>query len=362
MSPLRPNLPCSFYTELIAAFQRRFDQLEMLGRSDILTTCGELQEFLPRAIAFLNAGDNVRFAEDVAHYLMGKVDYLPSGMDELDPPRRPIPANVRETLSDLLRTHRFKLNCNKESPTKTVEKLHALLTRINRKDLLTRLRAWLDAAPSEERNARQSASHKIREILSENVVRPALTLENLLLTTVPPLPEGFSDLNLSGNKFTSLEGMPRQMNSLRCLTIRNSPSLTSLAGLPDEMKGLQSLNLSLNPVLISLVGMPQDTPFLLKVELTDNPLLSSLDGLPQSVLADSCVRIFLKNSPLVKSALTADLRNSYRASLEFDLYQSEIDARMYKLSRQNEFKRQVETEPYTSVYLSDLGGAGGGGA
>lgn len=100
------------------AFHQRFQALEADGP---LHSCRGLRTFLPRAMVFL--AERPECARLVAHFLMGKADYLPR---ELSAPRPAMHDDVKLVLHDLLRTHRYGCFCKEEPQEKTLEKLRML--------------------------------------------------------------------------------------------------------------------------------------------------------------------------------------------------------------------------------------------
>ena len=117
-------------TSQSGAFEKRFLALPRTT-IDALRQCGELRDFLGRAIDYLEANrSDHRAPQEVAHWLMGKGDKLPKGLEE---PKTEIPPNIKATLYDLLRTSRYETGGlvgffrNNEAPEKTIEKLSALL-------------------------------------------------------------------------------------------------------------------------------------------------------------------------------------------------------------------------------------------
>ncbi|AKM33541.1 hypothetical protein AB870_25590 (plasmid) [Pandoraea faecigallinarum] len=104
-----------------AALKRRYDALGDKARHS-LASCTSLRNFLKEARAFLS-GDNARFNERVAHYLMGKLTVLPKGLPK---PQPDIPDEVKNELRNLLRTHRYGIFGIPETPEKTIAKLYSL--------------------------------------------------------------------------------------------------------------------------------------------------------------------------------------------------------------------------------------------
>ncbi|VVE85960.1 hypothetical protein [Pandoraea sputorum] len=104
-----------------AALKKRYDALGDKARHS-LASCTSLRNLLKDAGAFLS-GDNARFNERVAHYLMGKLTVLPKGLAKPEPD---IPKEVKNELRNLLLTHRYGVVGRSETPEKTIAKLYAL--------------------------------------------------------------------------------------------------------------------------------------------------------------------------------------------------------------------------------------------
>ncbi|AKK24952.1 hypothetical protein [Pandoraea oxalativorans] len=104
-----------------AGLKKRYDALGDKARHS-LASCTSLREFLKDAKEFLS-GDNARFNERVAHYLMGELSVLPKGLAKPEPD---IPVEVKNELKKLLRTHRYGIFGITETPEKTIAKLYAL--------------------------------------------------------------------------------------------------------------------------------------------------------------------------------------------------------------------------------------------
>lgn len=107
---------------LSAGIEKRIDALAPEAWA-LIKSCEPLWTFLPAAIDFLTREGNGGHNEDVAHFLMGKVNYLPEGLQALNPA---IPPEVKKLLAGLLRTHRWGVVGRAESTQKTISKLQAL--------------------------------------------------------------------------------------------------------------------------------------------------------------------------------------------------------------------------------------------
>lgn len=307
---------------LTASFEQRFDTLESSDIQDMLKNCSELKSFLPKAIEFLNRNNQTR-AEEVAHYLMGKVDFLPDG---LNAPEDGIPKDVRDALRDLLRTHRY---CFTEASEQTIAKLKALNDKLQittglEIEIRTRasseitymkeLNNWVDeGATAEEREIRKRACQAIQTQMQRG--NNNLDLSRMSLTTIPPLPENLESLNLNHNNLTSLAGMPRLMPALRILNLMEN-GLTSTTGMP-MMPALTGLNLAYNNIR-SLAGMPP-LGSLRRLSLMWNVNLSSLAGMPPSIRSQPDTVINLNGCPLDVATIAAINHPVNGAQIFFDM-------------------------------------------
>jgi hypothetical protein len=91
-----------------------------------------LSSFLTHAIAHLAL--HPTDSEDIAHFLMGKTNYLPARISpqfKFDAKTRPVSNNIRKMLYNLLRVHRYRLFGKREAPEKTIAKLQALCINIH---------------------------------------------------------------------------------------------------------------------------------------------------------------------------------------------------------------------------------------
>ncbi|WP_150811245.1 hypothetical protein [Pandoraea sputorum] len=103
----------------ISAFQRRLQDLPT-EQWELIVACEGLWDLLPRAQTFLSTPQHRHHSEAVAHYLMGKVNTLPDG---LEAPKPEFSNDVKKLLKQLLRTHDF---WKTEPVEKTYKKLDAL--------------------------------------------------------------------------------------------------------------------------------------------------------------------------------------------------------------------------------------------
>lgn len=212
---------------------------------DSIQNCAELREFLPRAINFLQEPHGHIYSQEVAHYLMGKIDHLPEG---LEPPCREMPRPIKTLLHDLLRVHRHQWLGKSEAWEKTINKLQFLNNQLF--DYDARLAAWEDSAPPGEQEARRIAVHSIYSAMYAG--RGYLQLSQLDLTSIPPLPQDLINnlkrLDLGENRLTSLAGLPDQMKNLESLTLRDN-QLISLVGMPSHLNKLKQLRLNRNELV-----------------------------------------------------------------------------------------------------------------
>lgn len=190
------------------AFEQRFETLTE-EQHFILSNNPELKVFLKQAIDFLSVADNAVYSENVAHYLMGKVSYLPKGLDELV---YEFSDDVKNALYGLLRTHRYDgIVGRMEAPDKTRAKLEALFLHLTADAAFIpeseQMQSWLNQAPEEEREARYIAVERI----ADAVFTKYLSLAGLQLTTLPPLPSDLEVLDLFHNQLQSLAGIPQQI-------------------------------------------------------------------------------------------------------------------------------------------------------
>jgi len=128
---MMPSTSIAYPSRSTLAFQDRFKSLPA-DRSKVLKDCSILKEFLSKALAFLTRDHcaNERFSEQVAHYLMGKIDRFQLPLDLQEHARSLDLADqqqaVKSELFGLLRTNRFGYRCSSEAPGKTIAKLNAL--------------------------------------------------------------------------------------------------------------------------------------------------------------------------------------------------------------------------------------------
>lgn len=102
--------------------RQRLENLKDPASQD-LRRCDALKEFLPEAINFLKKDGNHIHSECIAHFLMGKVDYLPPGLNLR---RSEIPNEIKSVLFNLIRTHRYGVFGKIENSLKTIDKLSEL--------------------------------------------------------------------------------------------------------------------------------------------------------------------------------------------------------------------------------------------
>ncbi|AKK24661.1 class I SAM-dependent methyltransferase [Pandoraea oxalativorans] len=136
--PLNISFSPSSYSQ-IEAIEQRFVALKP-EVSDTLKACAELKLLLPQFIKFLKDGDNARHSEDVAHFLMGKIDAR-----QLPPALRALGKTfnhheyqpVKTELYELVATHRHDRGImgyflgRDEPREKTIAKLEWLNARLN---------------------------------------------------------------------------------------------------------------------------------------------------------------------------------------------------------------------------------------
>lgn len=112
---------------LVATLEHRFDVVPNVANpNNVLGNDPGLKEFLPRALEFLNSG-NQHCAQQVMHYLTGK-DNLPAG---LAAPSSEIPQEVKTALSDLFRARQYGISSETETPERTITELKALSAYVN---------------------------------------------------------------------------------------------------------------------------------------------------------------------------------------------------------------------------------------
>jgi hypothetical protein len=352
-----------YYTPLTSAFHNRFDALESAEATHVLKTCEGLQEFLPQVITFLEADDNARFAEDIAHYLMGKVDYLPDVPGRPDPPATPISPDVKTALYSLLRTHRHGIFGRKEEPAKTIEKLKALYDRVSSEGYLNRLHAWQkEALPGEEAGREKAVNYIVENTLRKNIQK--VSLHGCALTSIPPLPVNIRFLDLTGDKFTSLKGMPPEMDVLRDMFICSNAALTTLVGMPEKLNALQTFTIRDSPSLTSLFGISQEMKELMVLVLEGNSKLASLDYLPKSFLEGNGARLSVYESPVVARNNTAfkDInraKSNYSASQGGGMFEYLPGWRKWESDGIYRFGDALPNNPDT-VGHHEGGGCGGG--
>ncbi len=360
---------------LSASFEQRYSGLNQ-DTSEVVS-CMELKNFLSDAIAFLNHTDTPGHYEMVAHYLMGMEDHLPPGLTKPEPD---IPQNVKNELYNLLRTHRYGLFGKAETNEKTLAKLNALKTLLSppatdqveeteSQHFTNSLDEWVNTAPDNEKAARNTAKLRIQQCIAEK--KPALSLNDLFLSTIPPLPKHIFHiftLDLSNNRLTSFPEI-QQMKCLRTLNLSNN-QLSSFAGMKEmngvthlflgnnqlssfaemkEMKKLKILDIGGNQ-LTSFSGMPPmaaleklwiDNNRLSSVEempemhnlqelWLDNNQLTSIAEMTTSIIDRTEVEIYLVSNPL--SAETIDYINSsaFSANIIVDVAAHDIRERPVK--------------------------------
>jgi hypothetical protein len=313
---------------LILDYTKRFNEIDSFDL-DKLSNCKELQFFLPEAITFLtkNNGENQNHAQQVAHYLMGKIDYLPKNLQE---PKKPISPDVKKILYDLIRTYRYFLP---EAPGKTIEKFKDLMERAFKKedgesnndvvDLtenndvvdLTENRDEVSCSEKKycandsdldflERNDEVYDLDKLdekfplkrRNITSQFLPATASNLEStklpnkyyakLLCTWVEEAPVGEKPnrqvtalvlekavsedakvLNLSNFNLTDMPPLPTNICELNL----SGNYFTTLKGMPTKMPNLTKLDLA-NNRLTSLKFLPSEMEKLNGLKIDDNPL------------------------------------------------------------------------------------------
>jgi len=188
-------------------------------KKSVLSVCEELRSFLEIALKKMKeqGSPHEDFGEQIAHFLMGKRDYLPVGLAEIYPPEKlaqlktELTEEVKDIVYDVLRTHRYGCFGKKEASEKSIKKIEHFYDELvrhfgipldpNQKQdqdpasrYMEKLKQWVQDAPNvEENNAREVAVKRIKECILKNTLR--VVLDDLSLTTSPPLPEHFSRLD-----------------------------------------------------------------------------------------------------------------------------------------------------------------------
>ena len=109
----------------IEAFKNRLsDSIENSGND--LNKNEDLVKFLNISITFLKEGNNKNQAKQIAHFLMGKAESLPKGIEQAG---KSLPPELKSTVKDLLRTERYGIF--KEDIEKTFLKLEHLSTTLS---------------------------------------------------------------------------------------------------------------------------------------------------------------------------------------------------------------------------------------
>lgn len=129
-----PNVNLSQPSEQSAFTKGLDDRYVKLSERDrdTLKSDRNLNEFLGKAIQILKNDKNqgLSLNEDLAHYLMGRRDYLPRQFGE-EHQSASIAPETKAILDDLLRTHRYGIFGISETLPKTTAKLEALLKYIS---------------------------------------------------------------------------------------------------------------------------------------------------------------------------------------------------------------------------------------
>ncbi|EHD7656624.1 type III secretion system effector E3 ubiquitin transferase SspH1 [Salmonella enterica subsp. enterica serovar Newport] len=114
---------------------------------------------------------------------------------------------------------------------------------------------------------------------------------NNWLTSLPTLPPGLGDLAVSNNQLTSLPEMPPALRELRV----SGNNLTSLPALPSGLQKLWAYN-------NRLTSLPEMSPGLQELDVSHN----QLTRLPQSLTGlSSAARVYLDGNPLSERTLQA---------------------------------------------------------
>lgn len=217
-----------------------FHRLNDLTPEDLntLSSCSDLKEFLVDICAYLR--EYPQYAESVAHYLMGKVDYLNINTWTYSylqaPGRLPgIKAEHNRVLSNLLRTSRYGVFGHRESSSKTITKLENLEKRLEF-SLSSLLRIWCNGTENNPVIPQQTAGRKaaIDYLLVQGLYSPEWYLNSDILqvglTAPPPIPKHVKFLSLVKNQIASLEGFTDGLNNKSVLD--NSDLTIDLCGNP----------------------------------------------------------------------------------------------------------------------------------
>ncbi|EAB1735433.1 type III secretion system effector E3 ubiquitin transferase SspH1 [Salmonella enterica] len=130
---------------------------------------------------------------------------------------------------------------------------------------------------------------------------------NNWLTSLPTLPPGLGDLAVSNNQLTSLPEMPPALRELRV----SGNNLTSLPALPSGLQKLWAYN-------NRLTSLPEMSPGLLELDVSHN----QLTRLPQSLTGlSSAARVYLDGNPLSVRTLQAlrDIIGHSGIRIHFDM-------------------------------------------
>ncbi|EJG2718839.1 type III secretion system effector E3 ubiquitin transferase SspH1 [Salmonella enterica] len=130
---------------------------------------------------------------------------------------------------------------------------------------------------------------------------------NLQLTSLPTLPPGLGDLAVSNNQLTSLPEMPPALRELRV----SGNNLTSLPALPSGLQKLWAYN-------NRLTSLPEMSPGLQELDVSHN----QLTRLPQSLTGlSSAARVYLDGNPLSVRTLQAlrDIIGHSGIRIHFDM-------------------------------------------
>ncbi|EBM6683302.1 type III secretion system effector E3 ubiquitin transferase SspH1 [Salmonella enterica] len=130
---------------------------------------------------------------------------------------------------------------------------------------------------------------------------------NNWLTSLPTLPPGLGDLAVSNNQLTSLPEMPPALRELRV----SGNNLTSLPALPSGLQKLWAYN-------NRLTSLPEMSPGLQELDVSHN----QLTRLPQSLTGlSSAARVYLDGNPLSVRTLQAlrDISGHSGIRIHFDM-------------------------------------------
>ncbi|ECU0126835.1 type III secretion system effector E3 ubiquitin transferase SspH1 [Salmonella enterica subsp. enterica serovar Newport] len=130
---------------------------------------------------------------------------------------------------------------------------------------------------------------------------------NNWLTSLPTLPPGLGDLAVSNNQLTSLPEMPPALRELRV----SGNNLTSLPALPSGLQKLWAYN-------NRLTSLPEMSPGLQELDVSHN----QLTRLPQSITGlSSAARVYLDGNPLSVRTLQAlrDIIGHSGIRIHFDM-------------------------------------------